>query len=384
MSDRAQQAALSLSRRAEPDLLNWPAILLAALVSVQVGLIGFLGWLFLDPAFHERMELDARPLLKAESLVVPRETIVDNVHELSGAEGLDPDAERHPLRRQLVPDAGHFSWIVVEDHATAGDPLLRLLDGTSSGADERKRNAAELSDGVLNLFYDLGGREDLFVQNWSAVAARELQLSPLLSWMKHVDFAVLSCYLPDHCTGLGYIARVNPRLPLLAPAPHPDEGGMSEVVRGMARVVLLPPGYHRLTRRMAAFVYETEPLDLSRYVDDDKTGRRASRHYALALILSGRDGLALVNGVDGLPPDRLIPLAEKACGMRLSAYVGATGWRLGGEDAGLLARLQRLHARRPDLRIAAGYATSPTAQAMLQRVFGDRVRPALQGARIAF
>lgn len=371
---------------ARPVALNWPAILLAALVSVQIGLIGFLGWLFVDPAFHERMELDARPLLKTESVVVRREGIVDNVHELSGAEGLDPEAERHPLRRQLVPDQGHFSWIVLQDRAVDDDALLRLLDGTSGSAKERKRNAAELSDGVLNMFYDLGGREDLFVQNWSAVGARELQLSPLLSWMKHVDFAVLSCYLPDHCTGLGYIARVNPRLPVLAPMPHPDEGGMADVVRGMARVVKLSPGYHRLTRRLAALVYETDPLDLSRYVGvtDDKVGRRSTRHYALALILSGRDGRVLVNGVDGLPPDRLIPLAEEACGERVAAYVGATGWRLGSEDASLLARLQRLRARRPDLRIAAGYATSPVAQAMLRRVFGDGVRPALQGSRIPF
>lgn len=344
--------------------IRWTRVALAVLVGFQAVLLAFILWLFGGRGLHEVMALEARPLIKTPSVVVSRRDVVDCLHCLSGAGEAVESSD--PLIRQLMPDPGHFSWIVLDDRAAPGDGLLRLAQQASLTKQEMGRFRRSVTDGVVNFFYDTGGREDFFKHNWSVVGAAALQASPLLSWEKGIDFVVLASYGADHASGLPFIASLNPRLPVFAPPPHPDEGNApAQAVRGLQRVVVLPLGLHRLSRRLSSYVYETR-------------GR-----YVAALVVVGSHGPVLVSGCDDLPPHRLIPRVERILGRRLAGFVGATGYRMGTEDPALAAQLRALAATHAGFHMAPGYATSDTAQAMLRRLFGDAgYQAGLLGARI--
>ncbi|MBM3464120.1 MAG: hypothetical protein FJX76_18650 [Armatimonadetes bacterium] len=320
--------------------IAWARVVLAVLVAIQVAILIFLLLLFRDPAFYQRRELEARPLINAPLPVVSRADVVEWVHVLSGAAPLVGDS----LRRDLAPDTGAFTWLVLRDRPIAG--------GSSA-------LRATLADGTLNVVYDAGGLPG--APNWERFGRSTLQASPLLAWEKQIDWVVVSCREADRCAGLATLLREQPRV-VLAPPPHPQETAAAlGLLEAAPNATLLPPGVTRLTSRVVAYVYETEPL-------------AGGRHYALALGVKGAAGATLLNGTEGLPPHLLIARFERASGMRVARFVGATGYRIGLPDPALDRALRALRASHPRLSIVATAATTETAADMLRAVFGARFR----------
>jgi hypothetical protein len=353
--------------------VSWSRVVLAVVVGVECALIVFTLHALDEARLPFVTDLEQRPLARTGSVVVGRDDILDTVSIFYGSEAFDRDplAERKgrvpSFRRALQFDPGHFSWVVLEDRVGPDLPLRRLGRKGVSGAALSQFDAS-LDDGVVNFFYDLGGNEGTFVHNWSTVGVQELQMSPLLTWTKRVDFIVLSAYDPQHCAALAYILRGNPDTLIFGP-PLPPVGdpGSEEIVRlarSAPRLVQLAPGLDRLTDRLAIFVYPSE-----------EGGERA------ALVIQTGSRRTVLAGARGMSMAALVGAIERAGGGAVTGFVGATGYEMDDERA--QAELERLRKSHPDFQVAVGYGTPIEGLALIRGVLGPgRVHEALLGARI--
>lgn len=349
------------------------------MVTLELAVILY-GFRMLDAAGYPWVApLEARPLVPSTSTRVRRADLVDQIHLLSGGPILGRDAEADPaarlpsFRKQLVHDSGHFSWIVLDDVVTSRDLLHTLaLSGLSSSAQARRAASQGIEDGIVNVFYDLGGDERTWVHNWSTVGVQEMQIAPLLPWTKRLDVIVLSAYDPDHCGALSYILRAFPDVLIVGP-PIPKKadsrwGGEGEeiltVARGARRLRPLPIGLHRLTSRLSVLVSPT--------VDGPPEA---------ALVIATDRGRVVVAGAGGRSAVERVAALKAAAPGEVTVFIGATGLADDEEIARTdIARLQRAQA---GIRVVAGASTSLETLSLLREVLGAAaVKAARLGSRI--
>lgn len=353
-------------------------LFLVALVAVELAIIAGGFWMLGAAGYGYVTPLEVRPLGRSAHVRVPADHLVDAVHVFSGSQvlGRDAAAEEHAkpatFRSQLAFDPGHFTWIVLADGAGRHDALQAMaVDGLLPWSEPRRLAEAGLSDGLINVFYDLGGDDRAWLHNWSTVGVQEMQMSPLLPWMKRLDVIVLSSYDPEHCGGLDYVLRTTPDVLVLGPplpkSANPRWGGRGEEIvetaQAARRLRALPIGFHALTSRLSVLVYP---------VDDGPA--------EAALVIRTGERLTVVAGGGGRPLYDLVARVEKCTGRRVTGFIGATG--VEGVDAAALSALAALR-RAPGLRVAAGYGTSPEGFSALVEILGaDAVKAARLGARI--
>lgn len=352
--------------------------LLIALVAVQLSIIGGGFWMLSAAGYGWVTPLEVRPLGRSVHVRVPADHVVDAVHVFSGSQvlGRDPAAEEHArpvtFRSQLAFDSGHFSWIALADVAGPRDALRALaVDRLFPWSEPRRLAETGVSDGLINVFYDLGGDERAWLHNWSTVGVQEMQMSPLMPWTKRLDLIVLSTYDPDHCGGLAYVLRTTPDVLLIGPPlpkaanPRWGERGAEivETARAARRLRTLPIGLHPLTPRLSVLVYPV-----------------AHGPAEAALVIRTGERWTVVAGAGGRPLYDLVARVENRLGRRVTGFIGATG--VEGVDAASLGELASLR-RAPGLRVVAGYATSPEVFAALSEILGpEAVKAARLGARI--
>lgn len=335
-------------------------------------------WMLSAASYPWITPLEARPLGRSANVRMPADHVVDAVHVFSGSQGLgrDPATEGHvkpaTFRSQLAFDDGHFSWIALADTAGPRDVLRSMaVNDLMRWSEARRLAEAGLTDGLINLFYDLGGDEPTWLHNWSTVGVQEMQMSPLLPWTKRLDVIVLSSYDPEHCGGLAYVLRTTPDVLVIGPPipksadPRWGDRGKDIVAtaRAARRLRVLPFGFHPLTPRLSVLVYPV-PYGAPE----------------AALVIRTGERMTVVAGAGGRPLQDLVALAEKSLGRRVTGFIGATG--VEGVDVTALSGLASLR-RAPKLRVAAGYGASPEGLAALSEILGaDAVKAARLGARI--
>ena len=354
-------------------------LILVIVVGVELAVIGGGYWMLGDAGYPWITPLEARPLGRSANVRVTASDLVDVVNVFCGDPvlGRDPQAEEGvspaTFRAQLAFDPGHFSWLALSDKAGAADPLRRMaLSGLFRWSDEWRQAAAGLSDGLISVFYDLGGDERTWLHNWSTVGVQEMQMSSLLPWMKRLDVIVLSSYDPEHCGGLAYVMRTTPDVLLLGPplpktaSPRWGEAGQEilRTARAAHRLRVLPIGLHRLTSRLSVLVYPVPagPAEAALVI---RTGKR----------------MTVLAGAGGRPLQDLVALVEKEAGAPVTGFVGAVG--LEGDEAAARNGLASLRGASRRVRVAAGHGTSPEGLSLLSEVLGaDAVKAARLGARI--
>lgn len=341
--------------------------LLLLLVGVQVLLLGFMLAYFASVQGEVRMELEARPEETEPLPYLPGRDVLDTASLLAGPEFLGIDLPTE-FRRGLAFDPGQMTWFLLERRLVEGDPLVQRAR-KAVPAKEFKRLREGLGDGVLSFLYGVGSSPELARQNWSGVAVRELQASPLLPWTKHLDFLALSSLGEAEAGGLGFVTALNQGMLLVLPPHDPDRlkrlGGFTR----KPNAVVLPEGLHPLGPGLWALVLAAPP---------------ASGHPAeLDLLVEREDGrLVLFSGSGLNPPLAALRQARRATGRDVALYVGDTGWTVGWDTSGLEAELTALSSEFPDLVVMPGGRTSLVAHGVLESLLGPRYVPGRLGARV--
>ncbi|NDD26957.1 MAG: hypothetical protein EB084_01640 [Proteobacteria bacterium] len=352
---------------------------LALALVVEACLVAAGLWTLSESSYPFVAPLETRPLIRPSRMTVARADLVDCVHVFHGsaALGRDPLAEpgKRPVsaRAQLAPDPGHFSWIVLEEKVSPRDALHAVaLRGLAPGSVVRRQTESGLDDGLLSVFYDLGGETQAFAHNWSTVGVQEVQMAPLLPWTKRLDAVVLSAYDPEHCAGLEYVLGTSPDVLLLGP-PLPRTADtrwgrrgeeVLDRVRQARRLRTWTEGLHRLTTRLRLLVYRTLA-----------GGQEA------ALVVVSRQGVTVVAGAGGRPFVDLVELVERQTGSVVTRFIGDVGLEI--VDDVVTARVRHLSDTHGSLEVSPGFGTSLEGLSLLSEALGSaRVRPARLGARI--
>ncbi len=341
---------------------------LVFLVSAQALVLGLVLADFTGVQGQVRMELEARVPETSPGLHLSAPDLLDTANLMTGPEFLGVELPTE-FRRHLTFEEGQMVWCVLDRLLGDPDPLVRLAGAAVPLPQEAARIHQGLTDGVLNFLYDLGSRRDLALHNWSGVAVRELQASPLLPWVKHLDFVVLSSLADAGVGGLGFVTDLNQGVLLVLPPHDPDRLRSLQAFNRRPNAVVLPLGLHPLGPGLWALVLEA-PL--------------SSGHPAeLDLVFARRDGrLALFSGSGLNRPLVALRRVRRELGRDVALYVGATGYLVGGDTSGLEAELARIQAEFPDLEMVPNGDTSLVAHGTLEAWLGTRYRAGSLGSRI--
>jgi len=351
------------------------AVLLALIFAGQLALVGYVLFIFAEPPGHVKMYLEEKPTMSPSEVQLPLSETLDTVSLFAGGEFLGRASGANLFRQSLAFDEGQFLWVILDGSASDEDLLFRLA--RRDPMEDASAVRGSLQDGVLNFFYDLGSREDLFKNNWGAVGVKELQVSAMMPWAKKLDFIVLSSFRPDHLAGLSFIARLHPTIPVFTPPlPGALAGGPSETddehiqsLRKFTSLIGLKPGHWKLTDRLHALV---SPVNRKIW----------GVSYELSLLVKGKEGWSLLAGSGFARPLALVRAARRAVHGKIRLYAGGTGMMIGTGDAAQKAELELLKKEEPDLVIVPNYATSPTAHDYLREIFGKGYRPGCLGERV--
>lgn len=341
---------------------------LVLLVAVQTLLLGFTLAFFAAIQDEVRMEQEVHPEEVSPRPHLPARELLDTASFLAGPEllGIELPTE---LRRGLSFAPGQMLWLVLDRSLAGEDPLVREARKLFPTEEASAKLREGLQDGVLNFLYDLGGRRDLALQNWSGVAVRELQASPLLPWAKHLDFLVLSSLADSAVGGLGFVTERNPDVLLVVPTCAEARLRTLSSVPPNPHLLVLPEGLHPLAPRLWALVLAAPA---------------ASGHPAeLDLVLERRDGSLVILAGSGLnPPSVPLRKVRELLGRDAALYAGATPWNVGWDSSGLEAEVTALTREFPTVTLVPNGDTSLVAHGVLEALLGPRYRPGRLGTRV--
>jgi len=337
-------------------------------VLVQVLVLGLVMADFSGVQHQVRMELETRVPETDPGHRLPAQDLLDTASLMTGPEFLGVELPTE-FRRHLSFQEGQMVWFLLDRLLVDSAPLVRRAASAVPIPQESARIHQGLTDGVLSFLYDLGSQRDLAVHNWSGVVVRELQASPLLPWVKHLDFVVLSSLADSGVGGLGFVTDLNQGVLLILPPHDPDRLRSLQAFNRRPNAVVLPQGLHPLGPGLWALVLDA-PF--------------SSGHPAeLDLVVERRDGrLALFSGSGLNRPLVALRRVRQELGRDVALYVGATGYVVGGDTSGLQAELARIQAEFPDLEMVPNGDTSLVAHGTLEAWLGPRYRAGSLGTRL--
>jgi metal-dependent hydrolase (beta-lactamase superfamily II) len=349
--------------------------LLALIFACQLACLGYVLYIFAEPPGHVKMYLEEKPTLSPTEVIIPLSETLNTASLFAGGEFLGRAPGANLFRQSLAWDEGQFMWIILKGKVRDSDLLLRLI--RKNPMEDITLQKEPFQDGIINFFYDLSGREDLFRNNWGAVGVKELQVSAIMPWTKKLDFIVLSSLRSDHLAGLSFIARLHPTLTIFTPPlprqlaypPSDSEGEGFRSLRKFTNLTPLGAGHWRLTEQLRALVI---PLG---------GGTWGVRHE-LVLIIKGKEGWSVLAGSGFSRPLALVRKARLAVKSRIRLYAGGTGMMIGSGDPALKRELEVLRQEEPSLVIVPNYSTSPAAHDYLREIFGKNYRPGCLGERL--
>lgn len=348
-------------------------IVLIVFVFQVITLIFLLGKLSL-PGNQNLMLLETPVIIKEnpekEDLTIRREDIIDTVTLMSGSQ-VHGRSDENKFRQEMKFDSGQMMWLVLVGKVETGDQLLEFAKIAMSPTDYEHFRKNVQKDDILNLFYDLGEKEENFVNNWREVGVNELKIASLLPWKKKIDFIVISCFDERHMGGLPYIIRINPGLPVFCPPITKSTAVKNmDTFNRAVNLIPLPPGYTRLTGKLGAYI--TPILDEN---GENKT-------YELDLIVQLREGVAILAGAGKMEPLQLVKDVTEATGQKVLYYIGGTNLYIGTENPQICKEIEEIKEIAPDIKFYPNFNTSLLAHQICEEIFGDQYHRVQLGTRI--
>lgn len=360
-----------LLKKAESDLNKKElprTIWLAAFIAVEAMLLAYALLYFMCDQQQIKMELEVHPEETVKRFHLAGRDVMNTANILAGPEFLDIDIATK-LRRNLSFSPGQMIWFLLDKKLDKNSPFCKQAAKSVSADEWKGKIGYGMTDGVLNFLYDVGMYDQLSLQNWTGTAVGELQASPLLPWVKHLDFIVLSSIEEETAGGLPFITNLNQGMLIISPKTDIERIKLFGKFTRVPNVLMLNTGIHKICDGLWALVLDVE-LD----------GKPAKE---LDLICKRTDGsLVLFSGSGLTEPETAVRTAELALGRKISAYVGDTGWEVSFDTSQMEEEVSRLKQAYPDLYIIPNGRTSMIAHSVLEMMMPDKYKPGRLGMRI--
>ncbi len=343
-------------------------IWLVAFIAVEVMLTSYAILFFMYDQQQVKMELEVHPEETVKRFHLSGRDVMNTANILAGPEFLDIDIATK-LRRNLSFSPGQMIWFILEKKLDKNSPFCKQAAKSVSADEWKGKIGYGMTDGVLNFLYDVGMYDQLSLQNWTGTAVGELQASPLLPWVKHLDFVVLSSIEEETAGGLPFITNLNQGMLIIAPKTDIEQIKSIGKFTRIPNVMMLNTGIHEICDGLWALVLDAE-------IDGKLTKE-------LDLICRCANGQFVLFSGSGLSePETAIRTAELALGRKISVYVGDTGWEVSFDTSSMEEEVRGLKQAYPDLYIIPNGRTSMIAHSVLEMMMPDKYKPGRLGMRI--
>lgn len=273
----------------------------------------------------------------------------------------------NPAISSLQSEESQMMCLLLFDRVRSRDALIKSYGGYFTKIEERFR-LRRVDDGISYFFYDLGDYAARVEDNLS-YATEEMNNIEVFTAPVDVDYVVLSLLSKEHYGGaLKAMMKFRPDLPVFIPPG--EEARVLARSYGVKNLIKLPEGYTQMSSRVGILVLPWK----------DRRGREG---YEADLVITIKDGVALIAGEGSPGMEHLIAEAERVTGRDVLLYVGGTAHMEVLEDEAFRKSVEKLAESHPALRICANYSTSFLAARYFREAFGVRYLPVFLGTSIS-